>query len=618
MSGIVWCPAAGGHAQDPGTRAPRAPTYAGDIAPILSRHCVSCHRPSGSAPFSLATHQEAGAWASAIAEAARSRRMPPWLPAPGPRPFVGERRLSDEEIRTLQAWGGAGGPVGTGEEARAEGVEPEERRPHEGVPIAAVHGVAGAAEAVDPEWALGTPDLVVEMPEPFELPDTGPELFRNFPIPVPGSDPRWVRAFELRPGGSRAVHHAMIMVDSAGVARRLAGADGTPGYDPMRAGNPHMPQGFLLGWTPGRAASPEPEGFAWRLPPGSDLVLQLHLRPSRAPERVMVRVGLYFASGPPSRRATVLRLGSETIDIPPGASGYVVEDDFTLPVDADVLALYPHAHSRAREMQVEASRSDGSWETLLHIPRWDFDWQDVYRFREPVRLPAGSRVRMRYAYDNRDDGGVGAGREAGEPAAASRSGRVLWGVRSSDEMGDLWVQVAPAEPGDLDALETAVARKGLHIHLEGLEWAASTFPDSAAIRGQLGHVLVRAGRPADALPHYRAWAELEPDDGNAHYNLGATYARLGAPGEAIPHFRRAAVLIPVHLEAHAGLVAALVATGRRDDALAHLAEAARDLEARGRTEFADALRMIEDHVRRGPARPPMTARDLPRPDFRAR
>ncbi len=595
--GLAWVPAASGHAQEPMARAAQAPTYATDIAPILARHCVSCHRPSGPAPFALTTHQEAGAWAFAIAEAARTRRMPPWLPAPGPRPFVGERRLSDEEIRTLEAWGRAGAPVvAQGEDrvaiARAEDREWDKR----GVPIAGAPGVA------DTEWTLGRPDLVVEMPKPYDLPATGAEVFRNFPIPVPVADPRWVRAFELRPGGSRAVHHAMIMVDSTGIASRLDAADEAPGYDPMRAGNPHMPQGFLLGWTPGRAASPEPEGFAWRLPPGSDLVLQLHLRPSGVHERVAVRVGLYFASGPPSRRATVLRLGSETIDIPPGASGHVVEDSLVLPVAADVLALYPHAHTRAREMHIEATRPDGSRETLLHIPRWDFDWQDVYRFREPVRLPAGTRLGMRYTYDNRDEPGARADSEA---AALVPVGRVVWGVRSSDEMGDLWVQVAPVEPGDLGALETEVARKGLGIHLEGLEWAVATFPDSADIRGQLGHLLARAGRPGEALPHYRAWVELEPEDGNAHYNLGATYARLGAPRDAIPHFARAAALIPVHLEAHAGLVAALVETGRRDEALAHLGTAARELQALGQTELASALRALHERLitDREPRRP---------------
>jgi hypothetical protein len=256
--------------------------------------------------------------------------MPPWLPAAGDWPLAGSRRLGEREIATLAAWAKAGAPPGD-----LDRFDP---------PLLPAGG-----------WRLGTPDAVARMREPYLLPAAGEDEYRNFVLPAPLGEGRWVEAIELQPGHRRAVHHARLLVDTTSASRRLDEADAAPGYGGMLAGAARTPEGHLVAWTPGKVPQGPIEGLAFRLEPGTDLVLQLHMIPTGKAEPIQATVGLHFAAAPPSRRAVALVLGSRDIDLAPGVLT-TVEASYELPVDVDVLAVYPHAHLLGREMRIRATR----------------------------------------------------------------------------------------------------------------------------------------------------------------------------------------------------------------------------------------------------------------------
>jgi tetratricopeptide (TPR) repeat protein/mono/diheme cytochrome c family protein len=437
----------------------RVPTFSRDIAPLLYRECAACHRPGGAAPFSLIEYGEVRERASLIAAATAARRMPPWLPEPSVADFAGQRRLTDAEVATIQAWVAAGAPQG----------DPADLPPTPRFPNG---------------WQLGTPDLVIAFPA-YRVPAGGGDIYRNLVVSVPVAEVRYVRAVELRPGSPGVVHHARLMVDTTSSSRALDAEDPEPGFDGMdllsAADNP---AGFFLGWTPGRNPSPEPLDLAWRLAPGTDLVLQLHLRPSGRPQEVQAEVGLYFASMPPARRPALIMLGSKEIDIPAGERNYEITDSYRLPADVDVLSLYPHAHYLATRMEAFARLPGGKTRWLLRIPQWDFNWQDQYRYREPVFLPRGSVITMRYVYDNSD-------RNPRNPSHPAR--RVRYGPNSTDEMADLVLQVLPRRGEDLEPMERELAWK---YQAANAAWVASR-------EWARGNLLVARGEAEEAIAHYR-------------------------------------------------------------------------------------------------------------------
>jgi hypothetical protein len=282
-------------------------TFNKDIAPIIRANCASCHRPGGGAPFSLLTYDDARRRAALIVQATESRYMPPWKPEPGFGAFAGERRLPDAQRVLIQQWVAAGVPEGDRKEM------PDAPQP--------------AAE-----WQLGTPDLVIAMPEPYQLRADGSDVFRTFVIPVPLARGRYVRGLELRPGNGSTVHHATIKIDRTRASRQLDEEEGGPGYDGGGARSATFPDGHFLGWTPGDVPSMLPVGMGWHLEADSALVLELHMMPTGKEESVQPRVGLFFGDQAPSRRSFIVRLGSQSIDIAAGDRAYTVTDSFVLPV----------------------------------------------------------------------------------------------------------------------------------------------------------------------------------------------------------------------------------------------------------------------------------------------
>jgi Flp pilus assembly protein TadD len=254
-----------------------------------------------------------------------------------------------------------------------------------------------------------------------------------------------------------------------------------------------------------------------------------------------------------------VKMGARVIDIPPGATDYVVTDQYVLPVDVRVLSLYPHAHYLGKEMTVQATLPDGSTRVLLHIPRWSFHWQQDYRFVQPVALPRDTTLAMRFTYDNSD-------RNADNPHHPPV--RVVMGPRSTDEMGNLLLQVVTGSAADGQALQQDIA---LRDAARALEF------DSASWQAQngMGAALLSANRPAEAAKHFDHAVRLKPGDALLHFNLAKALVAAGSPEPAGAALRRALALNPRLAEAHNELGVLLFAQGRLPDALVHLREAVR-------------------------------------------
>jgi Flp pilus assembly protein TadD len=505
-------------------------TFARHVAPILHQHCAPCHRPGGPAPFGLLSYQDARQRARTIVEMTRSRRMPPWLPEPGHGEFAGARRLTDGEIQTLARWL---------EEGASEG---------------AAADLPPAPKFPD-GWRLGTPDVIVKLPQAYTLAAGGPEVWRNFVIPIPVSTTRYVRTVELNPGRASFVHHALMGVDSTRSSRRRDARDGEPGFDGMDMGDAQAPDGHLLGWTPGMTPFPGVDGKAWRLEPGTDLILQLHMVPSGKVEAANPTVGLYFSDAPPvGAPMHLLRLDADSaIDIPAGEQRFTVFDAFRLPVDVDVLAAYPHAHFLATTMEGDAVLPDGSVVRLIRIDDWDFKWQDVYRYAKPVSLPKGTTIRMRYAYDN----------SSGNPRNPHRPPkRVVAGMRSSDEMAHLQLQVQTRTVSDLASLKEAASRHALAKN-----------PRDPWPYYELGNALRERGDAAGAIDHYRAALERDPNHAAAHNNLGTVLAAVDRDDDAIREYREALRVEPDFADAHYNFANSLRSAGRLDEAITHYRDA---------------------------------------------
>jgi tetratricopeptide (TPR) repeat protein len=532
-------------------------TFNRDIAPIAWRRCATCHRPGEIAPFSLISYSDVKHRATLIGTVTARRIMPPWKPEPGKGDFADERRLTDVELATLLQWIADGAPEG----------DPADLPP---------------PPAWNSGWRLGTPDLIVSMPEPFTVPTDGTDVFRTFVLPVSVSRARYVRAMEFRPGNARVVHHANVGIDRTRSSRFLDLRDPGPGYVGGMVPDAKYPEGQLLGWTPGQVAQAVAPGTAWRLEPGSDVVAQLHLQPAGKPEPVQISIGFYFTDEQPTRTPVGLRLGSETIDIPRGQRDYSITDNYVMPVDVEVVAVQPHAHNLARQMTATATLPDGSTRWLISIADWDFRWQDVYRYARPVVLPKGTSVTMRYMYDNSADNI----RNPHRPPA-----RVVWGQNTTDEMGDLWLQLVPRVAADFATLNADVQRKRGGEDLAAYKKLLDADPTNPLRHDAVATLYLEERRLDDAIAHFERSLTLNPESPAAHYNLGYTLALRGRRDEAVTHFRDALRLDPDYAQAHNNLAAMLQLAGRTDEALEHYRRAVTlrpdNVEARG--NFAQLL-----------------------------
>jgi hypothetical protein len=391
-----------------------APTYCRDIAPVLNANCVTCHRPGEVAPFSLLTYKDVRKRGKTIAMVTQRRIMPPWKPVPGYGDFVGTRRLTDEQISLIQKWVTAGMPEGDRKDLPT--------------PPKFASG-----------WRLGPPDITVTMPAAFEVPAEGVDIYRNFVIPLEIPEGKYIRALELRPTNRRVVHHAVLSRDQTGTARRKDEADTGPGFTEVLITG-HMLPGNLGTWVPGFEPVPLPEDLSLPWPKNTDLVLQEHFHPIGRPETEQSTIGIYLTDQPPSKTIVDVVLEQKSLDIPPGEKAYRSHDSLLLPVDVDVVGLFPHMHRLGKEIKLTARLPSGEEKILIWIKDWNFNWQMHYQILHPVRLPALTELMLDAVHDN----------SAENPNNSSAPPkRVFRGTQTEDEMSLAGIQLMLINNSDL-------------------------------------------------------------------------------------------------------------------------------------------------------------------------
>lgn len=508
-------------------------TFSKHIAPIIFDQCATCHRPGQAAPFSLLTYADVQKRAKQIAEVTSTRYMPPWMPAPGYVEFAGERRLTTEQLGIIQQWFAEGAGEGN----------PADMPP---------------APKWTEGWQLGQPDLVVTMPAAFTLAGEGKDVYRNFVVPIPLTAPRYVRAVEFNPGNWKVTHHAFFRFDRSGDSRAADERDPDVGFGGIHTPqNAQAPAGHFLSWQPGKVFSQAPEGLSWRLEPGTDLVLQLHLQPSGKPEAVQASMAFYFTDRPPTNAPEKISLSSYEIDIPPGVSNHVVSESLVLPVDLQVIGVLPHAHYLATEVDGVATLPDGSKKWLLKINKWDFNWQGDYRYAKPIFLPKGTTVSMKFTFDNTDQ-------NPSNPNHPPK--RVRYGLQTTDAMAELWLQVLTANAKDADALMAFNQSRVIKDTVAYNKYLLRADPKDASAYNGLGKAMYFAEDFPSAAEYFQTAARVNPQLDEPHYFMALMHRRQNRLPQAKQEFLTVLRLNPKHSKAAGNLGVICLQEGNLVDA----------------------------------------------------
>jgi len=367
-------------------------TYHNRISRILLDNCVECHRGGGVAPFSLETFAEVNSHAGMMRRQVGRGVMPPWFAAAkedaAHSPWLNDRSLNAEDREALLTWLAG---------ARAEGDPKDAPLPR-----------------VFPEgWQIGRPDLVVQLPRPVPIKADGFMPYHNVTVETTLTEDRWVSAFEVQPGVREAVHHVLVFV-------RPPKVPGEEKFDDEGSER----RGFFAAYVPGNGHRVYPAGFANKLPAGSRLHFQIHYTPFGRATTDQTRLGLKFADEPPRHEVQVTGIANVRLNIPPGEPNHVETATLRVPVDVYATAFMPHMHVRGKAFRYEVEFPDGRRETLLDVPRYDFNWQLAYTLKEPLRIPAGSVVHITAAFDN----------STGNPANPDPTRTVRWGQQTHEEM----------------------------------------------------------------------------------------------------------------------------------------------------------------------------------------
>ena len=399
--------------QKPRPSPPRAPTYARDVAPILRKHCVECHRPGQVGPFPLMTYEQARKRVFDIADVVRETRMhngerkyrtmPPWKPARGVGPaFRNSRIMADDDVLTLLAWADANAPAGN----------PADLPPPAPPPGSDMPG-------------LGTPDLVLEPAGDCNVPADGDDIDRRFVIPIDLPRDRIISAIEFRPGNPKVVRQMVCSFEAAGEAGGEDGAESTGCEANPNGDGIERVAGLLDGWCPGKGPSRLPEGVGHVLPRKAHVVLQVRYRPSGKPEVDRSRVGLYFARGIVKQAIHWVAVSNPTLTLPPGRPRVEVQATWRADADAEVHSIFPRMRRLGRDMTMTTILPDGRTQELIRIDDWDPSWQMSYDLERPLLLPKGSVVRVVAHYDNSEKNP----RNPNQPPKMVR-----WGGSATDEV----------------------------------------------------------------------------------------------------------------------------------------------------------------------------------------
>lgn len=376
------------------------PTFTHDVAPLVYQNCMACHRPGEVGPFPLTNYAQVKRKARNILKVIDAGVMPPW-PAKSHGEFLNERVLTAEQKQTLRDWIQAGEPEG----------DPADLPPQ---------------PQFTEGWQLTKPDLELAPASEFSIPAEGNDIYRCFVLHTNEATDRWVSVAELRPGNRKVVHHALIYIDTTGKGRELAETRGDRSSYTSFGGIGFAPQGSLGGWAPGMVPSPLPEGVAYFLPKGADIILQIHYHPDGKPETDLTRIGIHFSRGEVDKKYHSFMLADRRIDIPANDADYEVHKSFPpAPGTVTLLSITPHMHLLGRKMSVTVKFPDGTVKTLVDVPNWDFNWQTIYRYKAPFTIPRGSVFTLNATYDN----------STGNPRNPRQVPKeVTWGEQTTDEM----------------------------------------------------------------------------------------------------------------------------------------------------------------------------------------
>ncbi len=407
--------------QNPKTVATGVPTYTKDVASILFKNCTGCHRPGEIGPMSLLTYDDVRPRAKDIRDKIDEGAMPPWHADSAPGTFLNERGLTEEEKSTIFRWVANGAPKGD-----AKDMPPTPEYPN--------------------GWSIGTPDVVFEMSEEYHVPADDVVQYEYFYIPTNFTEPKWIQAIEVRPGNRNVVHHVLVRYKAKPDVQRApllklnpdisTTPKSTPGLHPIKRGD-DLPVRLLATYAPGTNPQVFRPGTALRLEPGGILELQMHYTAAGQDEIDRTRVGMIFSKDQTPREVLASQFINATLRLPAGAADVKVDADVEFAQDATVWGLFPHTHMRGKKWEYVLQLPDGSKRTILSVPRYNFNWQTYYMFKEPLQVPKGSKILSSAWYDN----------SAGNRANPDPTVDVKWGEQTWEEMqytGILVSSVAPA------------------------------------------------------------------------------------------------------------------------------------------------------------------------------
>jgi peroxiredoxin len=381
-------------------------TYHKQVAPLVQKHCQECHRPGQVGPMPLLTYEDVLAWSEMIQEVVAERRMPPWHADPAHGKFSNDRSLPAAARDTLLGWIDQECPAG----------DPADAPPARGFPKG---------------WTIGEPDVVFRMESETKVPAKGGPRgvpYRYFTVPTNFDEDKWVVAAEARPGNRAVVHHIIVYVSEASIRDERRHPDG-------------IGHGLLVAYAPGDLPAVFPAGAAKKIPRGSVLLFQMHYTPNGVEQTDRSSVGLIFAKGPPEREVVTRAVAQGRFEIPAGAASHEVKSATTFERDVELLGLMPHMHLRGKDFIYRVVYPGGKTETLLSVPRYDFNWQSNYRLARPLRLPAGTRVECTAHFDN-----SAANPNNPDPGAAVRWGDQTWQEMMIGFVDYAWLAKPAAEP----------------------------------------------------------------------------------------------------------------------------------------------------------------------------
>jgi len=376
------------------------PTYSKDVASILYKRCVECHRAGEAAPMALTTYQEARPWAKAIKAAVIQRKMPPWLADSHFGSFANDRSITDADVQTLIAWADGGAPEGDAKQTP---------------PLP--HFEAG--------WAMGKPDVVIDIGTDYDVPAEGTVAYQYFTVPTNFTEDKWIDGAEIRPDKRSVVHHIIVFLQdpNAPAAQRQLGS-------------------LLVGYAPGEQPLRLDPGTAKLVKAGSKLMFQVHYTPNGKRVKDRSYVGLRFAKEPPKYRAITASAMNRGFAIPPGDGNYPVKSTWTARQEVSLVALMPHMHLRGKDFKYTVVFPDGREQVILNVPKYDFNWQLQYDLKAPLVLPEGTRIDCVAHFDN----------SLNNKYNPDPSKEVKWGDQTWEEMMIGWfTYTIPAEPGPAPA-----------------------------------------------------------------------------------------------------------------------------------------------------------------------